>query len=101
RSAIDFPLAGIALSCSRSADGALHFKAAVTGTNSRPFLIEGFDVIPPGADLDVAFDELEKLVQRQVSPQRTSTTASHYRRVAVSAMAKRLAAELAEELGTR
>ncbi|MGI9482977.1 MAG: FAD binding domain-containing protein, partial [Hyphomicrobiales bacterium] len=42
RSAIDFPLAGIALSCSRSADGALHFKAAVTGTNSRPFLIEGF-----------------------------------------------------------
>jgi hypothetical protein len=37
---------------------------------------------------------LEKLVQKAVSPQRTTTVAPHYRRLAISALAARLAREL-------
>jgi len=91
RGAIDFPLAGIAVACRKTADGAMHLTAALTGTNSRPFLIEGITPIAVDSDREADFTRLEKLVQQQVSPQRTTTTASHYRRLAISALARRLA----------
>lgn len=100
RSAIDFPLAGVAVACRRTVGGEIQVTTALTGTNSRPFLIEGFDPIMPGQDQGAAFMLLEKLVQKQASPQRTTIIASHYRRLAVSALARRLATRLAmgEEL---
>ena len=100
RSAIDFPLAGVAVSCRRTVGGELQVTTALTGTNSRPFLIEGFDPIGPDHDQAAAFMQLEKLVQKQTSPQRTTIIASHYRRLAVSALSRRLATRLAidEEL---
>jgi 4-hydroxybenzoyl-CoA reductase subunit beta len=91
RGAIDFPLAGVAVACRKTAEGSIAVTTALTGTNSRPFLIEGFDPVEPDQDRTAAFAELEKLVQKQVSPQRTTTSASHYRRLAVSALARRLA----------
>ncbi len=99
RNAMDFPLAGVAVACRKGADDKLHITAAVTGTNSRPLLIEGIEPVETGQDLDARLALLEKLVQKQVSPQRTTTTASHYRRLALSALARRLAARLASELG--
>lgn len=98
RGAIDFPLAGVAVACNRLAGGEIKITSALTGTNSRPFLIEGFDPIEPDQDQDTAFQHLEKLVQKQVSPQRTSTIASHYRRLAVSALTRRLAKRLTTDL---
>ena len=98
RGAIDFPLAGVAVACTRLTGGKIKITSALTGTNSRPLLIEGFDPIQPDQDLDAAFKHLEKLVQKQVSPQRTSTTASHYRRLSVSALARRLAKRLTLDL---
>lgn len=98
RGAIDFPLAGVAVACIRLTSGKIRITSALTGTNSRPLLIEGFDPIEPDQDQDAAFKHLEKLVQKQVSPQRTSTTASHYRRLAVSALARRLAERLTMDL---
>ena len=100
RGAIDFPLAGIAVACRRMADGTLQLEAALTGTNSRPFLIEGIDAISPDGEREADFSRLEKLVQKQVSPQRTTTTASHYRRLAISALARRLAARVTTAVDT-
>jgi len=98
RGAIDFPLAGAAVACTRQVDGTMSFVVALTGTNSRPFLLEGAGKIVPGENLEAAFDQLEKLVQKQVSPQRTTTTAAHYRRLSVSALTKRLAEQLVADL---
>ncbi len=98
RGAIDFPLAGVAVACRKTDEGAIEVTAALTGTNSRPFLVEGFAPVTPGSDRAAAFMDLEKLVQKQVSPQRTTSTASHYRRLAVSALARRLATNLAVAL---
>ena len=98
RGAVDFPLARVAVACRRAGNSTVHVTAAVTGTNSRPFLIEGIEPAEPDQDRDTQLAKLEKLVQKQVSPQRTTTTASHYRRLAVSALARRLATQLASDL---
>lgn len=99
RGAIDFPLAGTAVACSRRADGIIDTKIALTGTNSSPFRLKGFDPVAPGQDREAALGDLEKLVQKQVSPQRTTTTAAHYRRLAIAALTRRLAKELFSEVG--
>lgn len=94
RGAVDFPLAGVAVACERTADGPPRFKMAITGTNSRPILVELPD--PPEGGADEAFySALEKVVQKAVSPQRTTTIAPHYRRLSVAALAVRVARQLA------
>ncbi len=87
RKSIDFPLAGIALARTRTG-----FDIALTGTNSRPLLV-AFEV--PFSGDDAYFAALEKAVQKAASPQRTSTTQPHYRRLAIAALAARKARELA------
>jgi 4-hydroxybenzoyl-CoA reductase subunit beta len=91
RGAIDFPLAGVAVACARMPDGAVRFTVAVTGTNSKPLLVDTPGDLPPGGAAEEYLAGLEKAVQKAVSPQRTTTIAPHYRRLAVSAMAVRLA----------
>ncbi len=92
RSSLDFPLAGVAVAVEK-VDETTHFKLAVTGTNSMPLLVD----IPEmhAGDGEEFFTALEKLVQKAVSPQRTTTIAPHYRRLSISALAARLARELA------
>lgn len=91
RSSLDFPLAGVAVATEK-VEGNTRFKLAVTGTNSMPLLVD----IPEMQDSDGEefFETLNKLVQKAVSPQRTTTIAPHYRRLAISALAARLAQEL-------
>lgn len=93
RGAIDFPLAGVAIGL-RVADGVVsELRVALTGTNSRPLLLEGCEALL-GARLDAtALDRLGKLVQQQVSPMRTTLISSNYRRRVAAAMARRLAQE--------
>ncbi len=79
----------------------MQIKVALTGTNSRPFLLDGFKPVEAADALEDRFAELEKLVQKQVSPQRTSTVAAHFRRLGVSALARRLASRLLSELEAR
>jgi 4-hydroxybenzoyl-CoA reductase subunit beta len=43
---------------------------------------------------DAALLKLDKLVQRQVEPMRTTTTSAHYRRLAAAGLVRRLATEL-------
>lgn len=93
RKAVDFPLAGVAVACDASKDNP-RIWVAVTGTNSRPLMVDLADC-PLTLPADQSFFEaLEKQVQKGVSPQRTTMIAPHYRRLSVAALAVRLARRL-------
>ncbi len=94
RGAIDFPLAGVAVALRADARGVAGLRVALTGTNARPFLLEGTDTLV-GAPVDAPWlDRLGKLVQKQVSPMRTTLLAAQYRRRVAAALAQRLAGAL-------
>jgi 4-hydroxybenzoyl-CoA reductase subunit beta len=97
RGAMDFPLAGVAAALALRG-GVLHtLRIALTGTDSRPFVLQGCDGWI-GRAVDAALlDELGKAVARQVSPARTTVTPSNHRRLVASTLARRLVSALAEE----
>ncbi len=95
RGAIDFPLAGVAVSLAMADGTVAALRVGLTGTNPRPFLLaetESFVGRPLDAD---ALARLDKLVQKQVQPMRTTLASANYRRLAAAALARRLAARLA------
>ena len=95
RGAIDFPLAGVAALVSMREGVVSDLRVALTGTNSRPFLLEGTAELG-GRPLDgAALARLGQLVQKQVSPMRTTVTPSNYRRQVAAVLAQRLVRELA------
>jgi len=97
RGAIDFPLAGVAARVEMK-DGTLRaLRVALTGTNARPFLLDGADALAGGPVTDDTLARLGKLVQKQVSPMRTTVTHSNYRRQVAAVLAQRLVRELAAE----
>jgi 4-hydroxybenzoyl-CoA reductase subunit beta len=69
-------------------------RIALTGTNSRPFALAGTDAIAGRPVDEKALQEIDRLVQRQVQPMRTTVASAHYRRLSVAALARRLVAEL-------
>jgi 4-hydroxybenzoyl-CoA reductase subunit beta len=97
REAIDFPLAGVAAALTIVDTTVASLRIALTGTNSRPFLLsdtEGF----AGRTVDEALlHEIDRLVQKQVQPMRTTIVAANYRRIAAAAVARRLIANLFDE----
>ena len=96
RGAIDFPLAGVACALSVRNGELASLCVALTGTNSQPFILAGTDALlgrPVDAD---TLSSLAKLVQKQVSPMRTTATASNYRRQVASVLARRLVRELSD-----
>lgn len=95
RGAIDFPLAGVALALEMQQGRVSELRVALTGTNSRPLLVAGTENLCGQAPDQALRDKLMKLVQRQASPQRTTVTASNYRRQVAAAIAARLVSELA------
>lgn len=99
RGAIDYPLAGVAVALDASTGLVETLRIALTGTNSRPFVLAGTNVLH-GRPIDAeALQEIERLVQRQVRPMRTTITSAHYRRLASAGLARRLTATLfAEQL---
>jgi 4-hydroxybenzoyl-CoA reductase subunit beta len=95
RGAIDFPLAGVAIAVVIEAGRMQSLRVGLSGTNSQPLLLADTDAL-----IGVPVDEeslrlLGKLVQRQVSPMRSTVTASNYRRQVAAVMAQRLLRELA------
>ncbi len=96
---MDFPLAGVACALAVR-DGVLtELRVALTGTNSRPFLLEGTEALlgrPVDGD---TLPALGKLVQKQVSPMRTTVTQANYRRQVAAVLAQRLVRELAQPRG--
>lgn len=94
RGSVDFPLAGVAVACDKQADGTARFTIAITGTNSKPLVVEFDQELAPDSDHDSYFAAMEKQVQKSVSPQRTTTIAPHYRRLSAAALSVRLAKSL-------
>lgn len=94
RGAIDFPLAGVAaaLRAERGMLGSL--RIAVTGTNSRPFVLKETDEWVGRALDETLPAAVGKLMQHQVRPLRTTATAANYRRHVAAVLAQRLVREL-------
>lgn len=95
RGAVDFPLAGVAVALRVVAGELAMLRVALTGTNSRPFLLADTDALL-GQPLDAAaLQRLDKLVQKQARPMRTTLSQANYRRQAAGVLARRLTAALA------
>jgi 4-hydroxybenzoyl-CoA reductase subunit beta len=95
RGAIDFPLAGVAVALSVAEGRLASLRVGVTGTNSRPFVVDGTADLrgcPPDEETAA---KLGKLVEKQVRPMRTTVTSSHYRRQVAMVLARRLLLALA------
>lgn len=94
RGAMDFALAGVACAVAVQ-DGVLsQLRVALSGTNSMPFVLEGTDALLGQPLCDASLTQIGKLVQKQVSPMRSTATPSNYRRLVASTLAQRLVREL-------
>jgi 4-hydroxybenzoyl-CoA reductase subunit beta len=93
RGAIDYPLAGVAMALELRNGRIEHLRVALTGTNSRPFVLNGTDAFIGGRPDEAA---LAKLVQKQAGPVRTTVTAADYRRQAAAILARRLLVRLSK-----
>ena len=93
RGASDYPLAGVAMTLAMREGCIAHLRVALTGTNSRPFVLTGTEVLV-GSKPDGA--ALMKLVQKQAGPVRTTVTAADYRRQAAAILARRLLGRLSQ-----
>jgi 4-hydroxybenzoyl-CoA reductase subunit beta len=95
RGSIDFPLAGVAVVLT-VCDGLLaEIRVALSGTNSNPFELDGTEAFVGRVVDDAMLAALDKLVQKQVRPMRSTVTHSNYRRQVASVLAQRLVRELA------
>ncbi len=94
RGAIDYPLAGVAVALGVRSGVVESLCIAVTGTNSRPFVLADTDAMIGRPIDEQALQQIGRLVQRQVQPMRTTITSAHYRRIAAAALARRLAVTL-------
>ncbi len=94
RGAIDFPLAGVAAALCVEAGVLESLRIAITGTNSRPFVLKGTDEWVGKVPDKTLPSAVGKLVQHQVRPLRTTVTAANYRRQVAAVLVQRLAREL-------
>ena len=99
RGAMDFPLAGVAARAIFEGGRLTGLRLALTGTNSRPLLLADTDALCGGAIDEAMLAALGKRIGKQVSPMRTTVTASNYRRQVAIVQAQRLLRELAGEAG--
>lgn len=97
RGAIDFPLAGVAVALTVKGKAIGSLRIALTGTNSRPFLLDGPDAFAGQALSDKVLQSIDRAVQKQVQPMRTTLASANYRRLAAAALARRLTTNLFAE----
>ncbi|MCC6775858.1 MAG: 4-hydroxybenzoyl-CoA reductase subunit beta [Hyphomicrobiales bacterium] len=95
RSAIDYPLAGVAASLQLRNGKIDTLRVALTGTNSRPIVLAGTEAMVGRPVDEKALSEIDRLVQKQVQPMRTTVISAHYRRLAAAGVARRLVSTLA------
>jgi len=95
RGSMDFPLAGVAVVLSLR-DGMLaELGVGLSGTNSNPFRLSGTEAFIGQRVDEPLLTALGKLVQKQVSPMRSTVTQSNYRRLVASVLTQRLVRDLA------
>lgn len=97
RKAIDFPLAGVAVALDAEHGTIRTVSIALTGTNSRPFILRGIQDFAGRTIDESLLRDVDRLVQKQVQPMRTATVSANYRRVAAAALARRLITTLSAQ----
>jgi 4-hydroxybenzoyl-CoA reductase subunit beta len=100
RGAIDFPLAGVAVALATAGSNVKSLGVALTGTNSRPFLLAGTEAFRDRPVDDKLLHEIDRLVQKQVQPMRTTIASANYRRLVAAALTRRLTEKLFAERAT-
>jgi 4-hydroxybenzoyl-CoA reductase subunit beta len=96
RGAIDYPLAGVAVALVTSGGVIQSLRIGITGTNSRPFVVTGTEELVGRPIDEQALYKIDRRVQKQVQPMRTTVASAHYRRLAAAALACRLTKRLFE-----
>jgi 4-hydroxybenzoyl-CoA reductase subunit beta len=99
RGAMDFPLAGVAAQATFDGERLGALRVALTGTNPRPLLLADTEALCGGAVDEATLAALGKRIGKQVSPMRTTVTASNYRRQVAIVLAQRLLRDLAAPAG--
>ncbi len=99
RGAIDYPLAGVAVALATANGKIQALQVALTGTNSRPLLLTGTQAFIGACVDDALLQAIERLVQKQAQPKRTTIVSANYRRLAAAGLARRLIARLSAETG--
>lgn len=99
RGAIDFPLAGVAVALRMDGTVLAELAVGISGTDSRPLALEGTGALLGGPVDDALLQALAKLVQKQVTPMRSTVTASNHRRLLAATTARRLVRDLAAAAG--
>jgi len=99
RGAMDFALAGVAIALCQQEGLLAEIRVALTGTNVRPLLLDATQALLGKPVNDELVKALGKLVQKQVSPMRTTVTPSNHRRLVAAVLAQRLLRELADMTG--
>ncbi len=94
RSAIDFPLAGVAVALRRDGEAVAELAVALTGTNSMPLLVAGTDGLTGGALDDGLLEALDKLITKQIQPMTSTFVAPGYRRRVVARLTRKLVRRL-------
>jgi len=97
RGSIDYPLAGVAVVLGASDGRVTSLSIGVTGTNSRPFLVAGTEAVHGHPIDDRALRDIDRMVQKQVQPMRTTIASAHYRRLTAAALARRLVGTLFQQ----
>jgi len=95
RGSMDFPLAGVAVVLSLREGMLAKLGVGLSGTNSNPFRLAGTEAFIGQRVDEPLLTALGKLVQRQVSPMRSTVTQSNYRRLVASVLTQRLVRDLA------
>lgn len=87
RDSIDFPLAGVAVGLDRDGENLSRLKIAFTGTNSRPIMVDGLDEIVGMPLDDASLERVLRLAAKQISPMKSTSSPSTYRRAVASNLA--------------
>jgi 4-hydroxybenzoyl-CoA reductase subunit beta len=95
RAAMDFPLAAVAVALELERGRILALRVGLSGTNSSPLLVDAGAELRGAAPDEAAWKKVQQLVQRQLTPMRSTVTSAQYRREAACALLARLLRQLA------
>lgn len=90
RDSIEFPLAGLAVFLSREDNILQDIKVALTGTNARPFLLDGTEKFTGKPFDDQSLEQLIDLIPKQIQPMTSTFTPPGYRRKVINNLARDL-----------
>lgn len=97
RQSIEYPVAGAAVALRKQGETLTDLRAAFTGTNPRPVLLDGTADLCGGPLSEEVIQGLDDLVRDQIMAMKTTFTPGHYRRRVASVLAQRLVKRLYED----